>query len=191
MRLVGFSESGVSRSGKLLFSTPTREFGHMTDFDQRVRADLALIGKGMSTANLATVLHTAPAKLRLFVAEPQSAPAGFFETLAEICMLRHNAIAFAEGPDSYRVTAESTHYRESSQLYAEEMARRIAAAWTGMRESVPRAIPKRELHRRINAWLAGNPCESRNPARSLEDLAALCGKPVDQVLQDLGFTWIA
>jgi hypothetical protein len=160
----------------------------MTNFSERVRADLALIGQGRSTRDLATMLHTPPSKLRLFVTEPQSAPAGFFDTLAEICLLRHNAIAFADGPDSFVVTAESSHYLESSKLYAEEAARRIAAQWTVMRESVPKTLPARELYRRINAWLAGNPCEWRNPARSLEELAALCGKPVDLVLTDLGFT---
>ncbi|HEY2375964.1 MAG TPA: hypothetical protein VGH98_08330 [Gemmatimonadaceae bacterium] len=50
-------------------------------------------------------------------------------------------------------------------------------------------MPERELRRRINAWLAGNPCEWRNPARSLEELAGLCGKPVDQDLEDLGFSF--
>jgi hypothetical protein len=159
------------------------------DFDERVRGDLALIGEGRSVEELARVLHTAPSKLRLFVADPQSAPAGFFDTLAEICLLRHNAIAFADGPNSFLVTAESTHYLESSKLYAEEAARRIAAAWAVMRESVPNRIPFRALRRRINAWLAGNPCEWRNPARSIEELAGFCGKPVDEVLRDLGFTF--
>ena len=161
----------------------------MTDFDERVRGDLALIGEGRSTEDLAWVLHTAPAKLRSFVSEPQSAPAGFLDTLAEICLLRHNAIAFADGPNSFVVTDESKHYLESSKLYAAEAARRIAAAWTVMRESVPKTITKRELRRRINVWLAGNPCEWRNPARTIEEIAGFCGKPVDEVLQDLGFTF--
>ena len=161
----------------------------MTDFDERVRADLARIGQGRSTADLAKILYIAPSRLRAFATNPQSAPAGFFDTLAEICLLRHNAIAFADDANSFVVTAESTHYLESSKLYAEEAARRIAAAWAVMRESTPRTLPMRELLRRINAWLAGNPCEWRNPARSLEELAVLCGKPVDRVLLDLGFTF--
>jgi AraC-like DNA-binding protein len=167
---------------------PFKEECPMTDFDERFRADLALVGQGRSDADLATLLHTPLSKLRSFTADPQSAPAGFFDTLAEICLLRHNAIAFAEGPQSFIPTAESAHFLESSKLYAEEAARLIAVAWTVMRNSLPAQMPKRALYRRLNAWLATNPCQWRNPARSLDELADLCGKPVDQVLRDLGFT---
>jgi hypothetical protein len=160
----------------------------MKALHERVRADLALIGKGRSEVDLAILLHVTPSKLRLFTAEPQSAPSGFFDTLAEICLLRHNAIAFAEGPQSFTPTPESAHLLESSKSYAEEAARLIAVAWTAMRESLPKGMPKRALYRRLNAWLATNPCEWRNPARSLEEVAALCGKPVDEVLRDLGFS---
>jgi hypothetical protein len=160
----------------------------MTALHERCRNDLALIGKGQSEVGLATQLHITPAKLRVFATDPQSAPSGFFDTLAEICLLRHNAIAFAEGPQSFIPTAESAHFLESSKLYAEEAARLIAVAWTVMRNSLPEQMPKRALYRRLNAWLATNPCEWRNPARSLDELADLCGKPVDQVLRDLGFT---
>ncbi|HEY2377324.1 MAG TPA: hypothetical protein VGH98_15210 [Gemmatimonadaceae bacterium] len=160
----------------------------MTALHERCRGDLALIGQGRSEVGLASLLQITLSKLRLFTGEPQSAPSGFFDTLAEICLLRHNAIAFSEGPQSFMPTAESAHFLESSKLYAEEAARLIAVAWTAMRESLPKQMPKRALYRRLNAWLATNPCEWRNPARSLEEVAALCGKPVDQVLRDIGFT---
>lgn len=159
-----------------------------TEFQERVRADLALIKRDRSETELAELLHTTPSKLRAFAADPHSAPAGFFDTLAEVCIIEHNAIAFANGPDSFTVTPQSAHCLESSELYADEAARRTKAAWAAMRESVPTGISEREVRRCVDAWLARNPCERRDPALSLDELAGRLGKPADRVLRDFGFT---
>jgi hypothetical protein len=159
-----------------------------TEFQERVRADLALIKRDLSDTELAELLHTTPSKLRSFAADPYSAPAGFFDTLAEICIIEHNAIAFANGPDSFTVTAQSAHFLDSSELYADEAARRTNAAWAAMRESVPKGTSEREVRRCVDAWLARNPCERRDPALSLDELAGRIGKPVDRLLRDFGFT---
>lgn len=158
-----------------------------TEFQERVRADLALINRDRSEADLAELLHTTPSKLRSFMADPHSAPAGFFDTLAEVCIIEHNAIAFANGPESFTVTAQSAHFLESSELYADGAARRTNAAWAAMRESVPKGMSEREVRRCVDAWLARNPCERRDPALSLDELAGRMGKPVDRVLRDFGF----
>jgi hypothetical protein len=159
-----------------------------TELQQRVRQDLALIREHRSDAEFAALLHTTPSKLRAYAAEPERAPAGFFDTLAEICILRHNAIAFSKGPQAFTVTPESAHFLDSSELYAEVTRERTKAAWARVRDSLPTPISEREVQRRVDAWLARNPCERRDPARSLQELSGRLGKPVDRLLRDLGFT---